>query len=143
MKQFVCTLMMFLALAPGYSREQEIPTGQESKIEAAARLVKAGMEMVSGKEGQDAEPAAKEEGGIMDTLGGAISIGKDVLGDKWTGLKDQCAEIKELMAQTFFLVQLLCIGVALFVSLVPLLLIVVVVYLRKINSKLAAIAARE
>lgn len=143
MKSFVLTLMMFFALAPGYSQVQSVTTDQDGKIESISSLVKTAARIVSGKEKQEAAPSAEGEGGIMDTLGGAISIGKDVLGDKWTGLKDQCSEIKELMAHTFFLVQLICIGVALFVSLVPLLLIVAVVYLRKINRKLDALATRD
>lgn len=134
---------MLAALLPGYSQEQAAPPAQESGWETAAHLVKVGVDMLSNKEGEEKKSAANEEGGIMDTLSGAISIGQDVLSDKWTGLKDQCVEIKELMVQTFFFVQLICIGVALFVSLVPLLLIVAVMYLRKINKRLEALAAKE
>lgn len=133
--------MMLPALLPGYSQEQAAPPASESKLEATANLVETAARLIGGKEKPATAPAAKEDEGFLGSLDGMIDIGKGMLSDKWTALKDQCAEIKELMVQTFFLVQLICIGVALFVSLVPLLLVVAVLYLRKINRRLESLAA--
>ncbi len=72
---------------------------------------------------------------IGNNLPRAVEIAKS-----WDGLKDSCSAIKETTVRTLNILVWIAAGVAVMTCLVPLLLIVIMVHLRKISRKLDSLS---
>ncbi len=139
MKKILLTLLLCITLAPLHADET---AGQSTASKITGYFKTAAQQAAAASQTE----TPKEEQGIVGKTIDAISTikekGQAILPDmtglqeSWNGLKENCTEIKDTTVKTLNLLMFLTVGVAIFTSLVPILLFVIVIYLRKIDRKL-------
>lgn len=150
MKSILAALFLCISLVPALGVEiAELSTAQTvtDVIKAAARIAGTadnGKQTGSG-DGKAESPAEipGEEKGVLDATMEAIgnNLPRAVeIAKSWDGLKDNCSAIKETTVRTLNILVWIAAGVAIMACLVPVLLIVIMVHLRKISRKLDALS---
>ena len=140
MKKLLISLLLCIAAIPALADEH---AGQST----AGRLTAYLKEVTDHAAATPQTETLKEEqvsiGKALDALTAIGDKGQGILPnmtglkESWTGLKENCTEIKETTVETLHLLKCLTVGLAVFTCLVPILLIVIVLYLRKIDRKLS------
>ncbi len=153
MKQILVTLLLCISLTPafgenstGHSTTHKVLNIINTTLDATEAIrSELSKDAPAHQEAQSPCPDGKEKGFLGKTADIIKNLGDeerslilDIIGVKesWQELKQNCTEIKETTITTLNLLVWIGIGVAIVTCLVPILLFVIVLYLRQINRKL-------
>lgn len=143
MRQIIVAFLFCLALSSVYA----VDNANESAVQKATRYLKAtaplAKEVVKDVSAKDSSPETMSEDshqgtgkGFLEKISQSFDPKIDILKGTWSGLKETCTSIKDTGEKTLCYLIWIAIGVAVFTSIVPILLLIIVVYLHKINRKL-------
>lgn len=149
MKQILLTLLLCISLTPAFGETSGHSTTRKvlNIINTTLDATEAIRDEISKPSPTQPQPqdAGEEKGFFGKTVNAIKNLGDeerslilDIIGVKesWNELKQNCTEIKETTVNTLNLLIWIAVGVAIVTCLVPILLFVIVLYLRQINRKL-------
>lgn len=159
MKQILVTLLLCISLTPalgetsGHSTTRKVLNIINTTLDATEAIrSELSKDAPANQASQPPCPDGKEKGLLGKTADIIKNLGDeerslilDIIGVKesWQELKQNCTEIKETTITTLNLLVWIAIGVAIVTCLVPILLFVIVLYLRQINRKLGNAAPAD
>lgn len=148
MREIIVAFLLCLVLSPVYAENNV----EESAVQKATRYLKAAAplakEVAKDVSAKESPPETKSNDNQQGPDKGfwektkIISQGIvpdiDILKETWSGLKETCTSIKDTGEKTLCYLIWIAISAAVLTSIVPILLLIIIVYLHKINKKLRA-----